>query len=349
MGLLDTILSALGLRKQVSDTLDSPPAARAFEEAAAAAADSDDDDQDDHDDDDHDDDDDDGVTRDYDLEARDDQAGFDFDNAIERYFEAQFRIERHWENEAKRAELFSEYGVREGQHWYQVKATYERWSESPAVVAKYGSSGDLMQVQMGVVQRVAMQEMSIGNQHQALAEDLAPVEGVTLEQWAKAQAQIASGGDWQQAVAALNVDQPTWDRVSAEWNARMSRDTSFTITTEYSKHFQSAGVGQFSAAAAAAATGQVGPESSAPITLERYVEIEVAQSAGVGQGKDAAAILQSFGMSAMEWGQVGGWWSMYISQNAMKNDGELHKRYSRLQEEFTAKYKTASADDDIAF
>jgi hypothetical protein len=51
----------------------------------------------------------------------------------------------------------------------------------------------------------------------------------------------------------------------------------------------------------------------------------------------------------MEWGQVGGWWSMYISQNAMKNNGELHQRYTRLHEQFEAKYKAGSADDDINF
>ena len=202
---------------------------------------------------------------------------------------------------------------------------------------------------MNATQQVAMQEMNIGNQHAALAEDLAPVEGVSLEQWAKAQAGVASGGDVDQLIAGIGVDRATWDRVSAEWNARMSRDTSFTITMEYSKHFGSAGVGQFAGAAGAAAAGQAQSEAQAPIPLERYVEIEIAQSAGVEQGKDAASILQSFGMSPMEWGQVGGWWSLYISQNAMKNNGELHMRYTRLRDEYEAKYKTASADDDISF
>ena len=202
---------------------------------------------------------------------------------------------------------------------------------------------------MNCTQKVAMEVMNIGNQHQALAADLEPVEGVGLEQWAKAQAQIAGGGNADQIVAGLGIDRAKWDRVSAEWNARMSRDTSFTITMEYSKHFQSAGVGQFAGAAASAAAGGGGTEADAPIPFERFVEIEVAQGAGAEQGKDAAAILRSFGMSPMEWGQVGGWWSMYISQNAMKNNGELHQRYTKLREQFEAKYKSASADDDINF
>jgi hypothetical protein len=341
MGILDTILIALGLKKPDPEpSFDAPPAARPGSQPAADEPD-DDDEQEDEDDD--------GEGRDYALEARDDRASFDFDNDVERYFEAQFRIEQAWEDEPKRASLFEQFGIRNVQHWYQVKATFERWSESPAARRKYATPGDLTQVQMNCTQKVAMEVMGFGNQQAALGADLEPVEGVSLEQWAKAQAKIASGADYAPLVAEIGIDKATWDRVSAEWNARMSRDTSFTITMEYSKHFQSAGVGQFAAAAAASATGQVGTEAEAPITLERYVEIEVAQNRGVSQGRDAATILKSFGMSPMEWGQVGGWWSVFISQNAMKNNGELHQRYTRLQAEYDAKYKSASADDDISF
>lgn len=340
MGLLDTILSFLGLRKEApADSNDAPPPARGSQPDA-----------DSHDNDDDGDDDDDGEGRDYDLEARDDRASFDFDNAIEVYWEAAMRIEQGWEDEDKRAELFAKHQIRNVQHWYQVKATYERWTESAAARAKYPTPGDLIQAQMNATQKVAMDILNLGNQHQALAADLEPVEGVSLEQWAKAQAQIASGGNADQIVAGLGIDKAKWDRVSEEWNARMSRDTSATIAMEYSKHFQSAGVGQFAGAAAAAAGGGAGQtEADAPITLERFVEIEIAQASGSEQGKDAAAILRSFGMSPMEWGQVGGWWSMFISQNAMKNNGELHTRYSKLREQFEAKYKSGSADDDISF
>lgn len=341
MGILDTILIALGLKKpEPEPSYDAPPAARPASQSAADEPDEVEEQEDE---------DDDGEGRDYDLEARDDRASFDFDNDVERYFEAQFRIEQAWDDEPKRASLFEQFGIRNVQHWYQVKATFERWSESPAARRKYATPGDLMQVQMNCTQKAAMEVMGFGNQQAALGAELDPVEGVSLEQWAKAQAKIASGADYIPLIAEIGIDKPTWDRVSAEWNARMSRDTSFTITMEYSKHFQSAGAGQFAAAAAASATGQVGTEAEAPITLERFVEIEIAQSSGVSQGRDAATILKSFGMSPMEWGQVGGWWSVFINQNAMKNNGELHQRYTKLREQFEAKYKTASADDDISF
>jgi hypothetical protein len=344
MGLLDAILSALGLRKPAED---SPAPSSAHDPRSATPSGDDDDTVDDSSEDDGDDDD--GEGRDYALEAKDDRATFDFDGAPERYWEAQMRIEHAWEDEAKRGQLFAQYGIRNVQHWYQVKATYERWTESPAARARYATPGDLIQAQMNATQKVGMDLLGMGNQQQALSAELQPVEGVSLEQWAKAQAQVANGGDVNGIVAGLGIDKAKWDRVSAEWNARMSRDHSATIAMEYSKHFSSAGVGQFAGAAAASAMGAGGSESEAPIPLERFVEIEVAQAAGAEQGKDAAGVLRSFGMSPMEWGQVGGWWSMYITQNAMKNNGELHQRYTKLREQFEAKYKTASADDDLSF
>ncbi len=96
--------------------------------------------------------------------------------------------------------------------------------------------------------------------------------------------------------------------------------------------------------------GSVGDdESAAPIPLERYVEIEQAQAQGSAQGKDAAAVLQSFGMTPLDWSSVGAWWSQFIARNSMKNGGELHKRYTDLQGKYEAKYKAGDADQDLTF
>src|SRR5690606_28682485 len=115
----------------------------------------------------------------------------------------------------------------------------------------------------------------------ALAGEFAPVEGVDLDRWAAAQARVASGGQLDEILATLGIDQACWDRVSAEWNARMARDTTATIATAYGKAFSSSGQGQFGGAAAAGAAAMTGGsvQGEAPIPLERYVEIQEAQSA----------------------------------------------------------------------
>lgn len=341
MGLLDSILSLLGLKKSE----DEAPAHRQASSSSAASGSSAHESGDSHDSDD-------GEGRDYELEAKDDAGTFDFAGDIARFFTAEFRVEQAWEDEGKRATLFREYGVRDAKHWYQIKATFERWTQSPAGRAKYPTAGDWMQAKMSTTQTLMMGEMNLRLEGE-LKGEIEPVEGVSLDAWAGAQAKIASGGSVDDAIKSLGIDKGKWERVSAEWNARMSRDTTTTIATAYGKAFMASGQGAHGGAAASAAASMDGNatlrEQDAPIPLERFVEIEQAQSHGVAQGKDAAAILASFGMTPMSWGQVGGWWSQFIANNAMRNNGELYNRYTALQAKYEAKYKAADADGDLSF
>ena len=52
---------------------------------------------------------------------------------------------------------------------------------------------------------------------------LEPVEGITLEQWAGVNGQLASGVSTEDAVKSLGVDMPKWDRVNNEWLSRMKK------------------------------------------------------------------------------------------------------------------------------
>ncbi len=343
MGLLDTILSLLGIKKNDEAPIHQEASTSAGSTSASAPEPEPEDEPED---------DDDGERRDYDLEAKDDAGTFDFARDIARFFTAEFRIEQAWDDEDKRGALFREYGVRNTQHWYQIKATFERWTESPAGRAKYPTPGDWMQAKMTTTQTMMMGDMNLRLQGE-LKGEIEPVEGVSLDAWAGAQAKIAGGGSVDEAIASLGIDKGKWERVSAEWNARMSRDTTATIATAYGKAFMASGTGAHGGAAAAAAASMDGNatlrEQDAPIPLERFVEIEQAQNHGVTQGKDAAAILASFGLTPMSWGQVGGWWSQFIAHNAMRNNGELYNRYTALQAKYEAKYKAADADGDLSF
>jgi hypothetical protein len=347
MGLLDTILNLLGMGKK--DDAEPASGAGDAEPHHAAAADEPEAEQEEEASDDDDD-----FRRDYDLEAKDDMGKFDFRRDLKAFYVAQFEIERGWEDKEERHQLLAKHGVRNEQHWYQIKATLERYLASAEGRAKWGDAGDVSQIQMDATMDLMRGQMA-DRAESALKAELEPVEGVTLQQWAQWQAKIAGGGSPDDAMKALGIDRAKWDRVSAEWNARMSRDTTATIATEYAKHFSGAGVGAFGGAAAAGAGamgvgGSVGDdESKAPIPFERYVEIEQAQNFGVQQGKDASAILQSFGMTILDWSSVGAWWSQFIARNAMKNNGALHRRYTELQARFEAKYKAAKADDDLSF
>ncbi|HSQ64441.1 MAG TPA: DUF6620 family protein [Polyangiaceae bacterium] len=293
---------------------------------------------------------DDGEGRDYALEAKDDSAGFDLLGDLPGYYTGEFRIEQAWDDEAQRGQLFAEYKIRNVQHFYQVKATVERFIQSPQARAKYGDVGDIMHVKMKATQDYMMKgmqaQMAPGGK---LAGEVEPVEGVSLEQWAEQQVRVASGGTVDEVCRALGCDKAKWDRVSAEWNARMSRDTTATIATAYGNAFTKAqakpGVSGSKYAAAAQSPGK----GALPIPLERYVEIMEAQNALTAQGQDAQAVLKKLGLSVMDWSNLGAWFSAYISENALRNDGAIHKEFTRLQEKYKAKYATAKSDADISF
>lgn len=145
MGLFQRLLSALGLRKQGpqagsddASNEDGQAVDSSASEAGDAASD---------------------IERDPELEAQDDCASFDFEHDIARFFTAEFRIEQAWQNLPRRAQLFAEYEIRDGAHWYQVKATFERWLESPEGKAIYPTESALMQARMTTTQTVTIDEL----------------------------------------------------------------------------------------------------------------------------------------------------------------------------------------------
>jgi hypothetical protein len=293
----------------------------------------------------------DDYLRNYDQEAIDDQAGFDMHNDLPSYYRGMKQIEGAWEDVAQRRQLFAQFGIRDEPHYHQVQATHDRYIQSPAAAAQYGGIDQIMQLQMNTIQQMVMDQMQQRAQTD-LAGEFAPVEGVDLDSWAGAQAKIASGGTLDQILPVLGIDQACWERVSAEWNARMARDTTATIATAYGKAFTSGGQGAFAGAGAAGAAAMgstASPDGQPPIPLEQYVEIMEAQGAAAEQGRDPNEVLAGFGMSAIDWANVGSWYSQYLNKNFMLDGQKLLHRYNELTEFYKAKYASPSADGDLEY
>jgi hypothetical protein len=105
------------------------------------------------------------------------------------------------------------------------------------------------------------------------------------------------------------------------------------------------GVGGSKYAQAAQTPGKGEP----PITFDRYVEAMEAQSALTAQGQDAQAVLKKLDMTVLDWSNVGAWFSAYMSENAMRNNGAVLNEFNRLSALYKAKYATAKSDADISF
>ncbi len=227
--------------------------------------------------------------------------------------------------------LITEFGFRTGGEY----EAYRNWSVHNWA-QQTGESPTDCEFRMGGIARERIMAEKAGAMSGA-GGALSDVEGVSCEAWAQIQAQIAGGADHLALIAAAGMDQPKWDRVSAEWNTRMSTDTTGTVATAYANAFAGGAVGQYGGAAAQAASQGIGGDVGAePIPFELFVEISEAQSAAGQRGEDASAVLASFGMSPLDWSNVGMYWNKRLAQEATK----YHQLYTEYSAKYQAKYGT---------
>lgn len=166
---------------------------------------------------------------------------------------------------------------------------------------------------------------------------LAPIEGISVELWAKAQARMASGGTLEEAYQICGCDAAKWDRVSNEWLARMSNDTEFKIMPIYSAAFNTSATGNMG----------VGSETNDnTITFEKFIEAMAAQDVLGRQGRDAQSVLADFGMTVSDYSNISSHWF-----GKMAGDMNLAIKFSELQAEYTQKYEAMAGDShgDLEF
>ncbi|MCZ6603278.1 MAG: hypothetical protein O6952_09750 [Planctomycetota bacterium] len=240
------------------------------------------------------------------------------------------------------AKALDKYGFLDEDHFLWVSGLVEdAISESPEAMQA------LVNAQMASMKQT-QQDALAGAQ----SGDIAPVEGITMDQYAQTQAKIAQGADLDKSIAELKIERPQWDRVCAEWEARMKRDTTGAIMTAYGQAFAGAGVGQFAGAGAEISKNLLDPQSQGvggdePIPFERWIEVSEAQSAASQQGVDASTVLKNYGMTPADWGTAAGWWGQQLAQNAMNAD--FMENYNKLSEQYREKFSAGSADADIEF
>lgn len=160
---------------------------------------------------------------------------------------------------------------------------------------------------------------------------LAPIEGVTIEQYAQLATRQASlpQGDFMNLLAQHRLDYATFERAAQGWQERMRDDPTFTVTNAYSRAFTSA-----PAPAAPAAPGAPPAAAPPPMSFELYCEILGAQNAWTRQGKDVNAMLkQVFHMTAVEFASA----SAPISSRMM-TDPSLAMRMMPLMQQGEQKH-----------
>ncbi len=277
-----------------------------------------------------------------------DLAGFNPDDE-DSFFNAVLHMESdgmHGGTDESRAEIMARFGIRDRMHWQTV-----RDSVFSVLARKYGSDEvgqRQMNWRMGQMQRHQQQQTA----RAAASGEMNPVEGIGLEKWAAMNAAIVGGASLEDLLKSNGIDQGRWERASAEWNARMARDTTFAITTVYGNAFQAASQGKYGnyareANAARAANRELAMEP--PISLEQYWEILYEQDYGSKQGKNPVEVLKSCGLTIVDWTDLGTFMGYYMNRTVTRNWQQFEAMHERVKAKFAAKYPGVTSDVDIKF
>lgn len=167
---------------------------------------------------------------------------------------------------------------------------------------------------------------------------LEPIEGVSFEDWAAANAKLASGIKTEELIKSMGIDMPRWDRVNNEWLTRMKNDKTYTLAMKYSAVFNNNASGNLP-------NKKDINENTYP--FEKYVEVIAAMDVLGRQGRDAQDVLKDFGLTAADYSNLSSFWSKKIMFSPLT----LGTKMSTLLVEYQKKYEKqiGTQNEDIQF
>ncbi len=283
-----------------------------------------------------------------------DLAGFNPAQDEDAFFEAILYIESEgmiapnfYIKEEDHERVMKKYGVRNSSHWRTVRDSCYQ-----VLYGKYGSDGEVHQREMNFRQGLTNRGMAANKAAKARTGDLAPVEGITLEQWAATNAAIFQGAKTEDLLRGAAIDLQRWLRVSAEWNARMARDTTFTVAQIYGDAFQAASTGKYAAyakEATAARDANRDVTMAPPITLEEYWRAMHEQGYGAQLGEDPVETLKKLGLTVADWCDLSAFMGYHLQRTWGRNQEAYTKMMKAMELEYKAKHPGIKADLDISF
>ena len=149
--------------------------------------------------------------------------------------------------------------------------------------------------------------------------NMSPIDGITFEQWARANGRLTAGVTLPTVLQSLKVDEARWERAHEQWTERLAAST-LTLGADYARHFR---------AAMEEEATKAGEPATTPITFEKWVEVLEATSAA------SRRLPELYGMSAADWTRVNGWWNQRL--NAKQVDKAVYDQLSRkFEKQFAA-------------
>lgn len=274
----------------------------------------------------------------------------------EDFYMQMMDLDQSAHDPVERRKKLAGYGYRDWVDWHYVKMTFIKHygSGDPNGPLAYWTIEGPNTAQLMMNASMRLHQKKAQETANANPELLAPVEGVTLEQYAQICANIGKCNGTDETarfLAGYGLDMAKWERANKGWTAKMSTDTTGTIGLAFSKAFTSGGSAAMGGPQAGAAMpglgGAVGqaPAGKEPVSFETYCEMSGAMAAWSEQGKDVNAMLkEKFNVLAADFSNI----SMYWSQRGM-TDFSLFDKQSKLIDQAKARYAEPDPDADLVF
>jgi hypothetical protein len=183
---------------------------------------------------------------------------------------------------------------------------------------------------------------------------LAPIHGVTLEDYSAGCAKIANGVSEVAVAAALGVEVPVWQEANMLWPERMKQDETYHIMTLFGQHFGTAAqhpkLGNLQPAASA---GNAGNTDRIKNEKEFYEELEVARQIAYEYGIDGAQwIVDEYGISLGDFQIAAVAWMDEIHKELAEDFDGHNAKQNAWQEKYRKHFADAQGGnvaDDISF
>ena len=160
----------------------------------------------------------------------------------------------------------------------------------------------------------------------------APVNGITVEDWAAGNARLAHNQPLKSVLDTLEVNEAKWEEASVAFTEALKEgDPRSYLFQRYGEVFANPSVGRY-----AGKDGQ--PRTQGKLaTFEDYASLQAHLGVAAEAGREPADILKEHGLTVYEFSQEARHWVAEMERAAGGNGG--YERMIRIREQFDAQYR----------
>lgn len=183
---------------------------------------------------------------------------------------------------------------------------------------------------------------------------LAPIHGISLEDYSAACAKMGSGLSEEQVASALGVELPVWQEVNLLWPERMKQDGTFHVVTLFGQYFGQADQHPKFSSLQPNLSAE-GADNTTRIKTDQafYAELEVARQVAYDYGIDGAQwILDNYGIPLGDFQMAATNWNAQIHQDIAADFEGYNARQAAYREKYEKLFAAAQGGnvaDDIEF